>query len=60
MDLEPFQRINPCGYAGLRVTQLSALAPVEFSEVEDRLVRNLAQQLDYSGVSGDRPGESVG
>ena len=26
MDLEPFQRINPCGYAGLQVTQLSDLA----------------------------------
>jgi lipoyl(octanoyl) transferase len=25
MDLEPFSRINPCGYAGLRMTQLSAL-----------------------------------
>jgi lipoyl(octanoyl) transferase len=25
MDLEPFQRINPCGYAGLRMTQLSQL-----------------------------------
>jgi lipoyl(octanoyl) transferase len=24
MDLEPFQRINPCGYAGLQMTQLSA------------------------------------
>jgi lipoyl(octanoyl) transferase len=23
MDLEPFQRINPCGYAGLKVTQLA-------------------------------------
>jgi lipoic acid synthetase len=23
MDLEPFDRINPCGYAGLRMTQLS-------------------------------------
>ena len=23
MDLEPFSRINPCGYAGLRVTQMS-------------------------------------
>jgi lipoyl(octanoyl) transferase len=55
MDLEPFQRINPCGYAGLRVTQLAALAQVEFSEVEDRLVENLAQQLGYSEVSGDRP-----
>ncbi len=25
MDLEPFQRINPCGHAGLQMTQLSAL-----------------------------------
>ena len=25
MDLEPFSRINPCGYPGLAVTQLSAL-----------------------------------
>ena len=27
MDLAPFQRINPCGMAGLEVTQLAALAP---------------------------------
>lgn len=25
MDLGPFQRINPCGYAGLQMTQLAAL-----------------------------------
>jgi lipoyl(octanoyl) transferase len=25
MDLEPFQRINPCGYAGLEMIQLSQL-----------------------------------
>jgi lipoyl(octanoyl) transferase len=51
MDLEPFQRINPCGYAGLQLTQLSALAPVDFQEVEDRLVDGLAQQLGYSEVN---------
>ena len=28
MDLEPFQRINPCGHAGLSMTQLADLAPV--------------------------------
>lgn len=28
MDLEPFERINPCGHAGLRMTQLADLAPV--------------------------------
>lgn len=60
MDLEPFQRINPCGYAGLRVTQLSALASVQFSDAEDRLVQNLAQLLGYSEVSGDRPPASLG
>jgi len=50
MDLEPFQRINPCGYAGLQVTQLSALTPVEWSEVEDRLVDSLARNLGYSEI----------
>jgi lipoyl(octanoyl) transferase len=28
MDLEPFRRINPCGFAGLAMTQLSELADV--------------------------------
>lgn len=27
MDLEPFGRINPCGYAGLRIVQLADLCP---------------------------------
>jgi len=50
MDLEPFQRINPCGYSGLRVTRLSRFAPVNFDEAEDRLVESLAGQLGYSSV----------
>jgi lipoate-protein ligase B len=28
MDLEPFERINPCGYAGLTVTDLAREAGV--------------------------------
>ena len=51
MDLEPFQRINPCGFAGLQVTQLSALAPVNIRELEQRLVNKLAQQLGYSEIN---------
>jgi lipoyl(octanoyl) transferase len=31
MDLEPFQRINPCGYAGLQMTQISALGQAGLS-----------------------------
>jgi lipoyl(octanoyl) transferase len=27
MDLEPFRRINPCGYAGLQMTQLADFRP---------------------------------
>jgi lipoyl(octanoyl) transferase len=47
MDLEPFQRINPCGYQGLQVTQLSAFTQVAISDVEKRLVDSVAQQLEY-------------
>ena len=54
MDLEPFSRINPCGYAGLQVTQLSALAEVEFSEVENHLVEEFVKLLDYDEVVQQR------
>ena len=50
MDLEPFQRINPCGYEGLVVTQLSSFSTVVFSEVENRLVDSITAQLWYSEV----------
>jgi lipoyl(octanoyl) transferase len=48
MDLEPFQRINPCGYRGLQVTNLSAFAHVSIREVEDRLVTELSGFLGYN------------
>ena len=42
MDLEPFARINPCGYAGLEMTQLAALGgPVDV----ERAGRELAPLL---------------
>jgi lipoyl(octanoyl) transferase len=50
MDLEPFQRINPCGYEGLVVTQLRAFSPVVLSEAESRLVDSIASLLGYSEV----------
>jgi len=31
MDLEPFSRINPCGYAGLQMTQLASLGQPDAS-----------------------------
>lgn len=43
MDLEPFARINPCGYAGLQVTQLSAFAPAaELAAVKQQLSAQVA------------------
>jgi lipoyl(octanoyl) transferase len=46
MDLEPFQRINPCGHEGLAVTQLSALgAPADVPRVAAEVVPDLLQML---------------
>ena len=46
MDLEPFERINPCGYQGLEVTHLSALVDdLDFSQVEERLLAHLKYQF---------------
>lgn len=50
MDLEPFQRINPCGFQGLKVTNLSAFAEVTMSEVEDRLIDRMSKLLGYNGT----------
>lgn len=51
MDLEPFSRINPCGYQGLAVTQLTDLADAELGEVETALIQQLCRALGYSGTS---------
>jgi lipoyl(octanoyl) transferase len=46
MALEPFSRINPCGYAGLRTVDLRSLGiPVEPSEVSLRLAQRLETLL---------------
>ena len=49
MDMQPFQRINPCGYSGLQMIQLSELAaqPVVIEEVAQRLEQVLRRQLGY-------------
>ncbi|MER3546686.1 MAG: octanoyltransferase [Rhodanobacteraceae bacterium] len=48
MDLEPFNRINPCGYAGLQVTQMVDLGgPSKLAEVENVLVREFCNQFDF-------------
>jgi lipoyl(octanoyl) transferase len=49
MDLEPFHRINPCGFQGLQVTQVMDLGgPSSVAKVEDALIENLARQLEMT------------
>ncbi|WP_300619257.1 lipoyl(octanoyl) transferase LipB [Dokdonella sp.] len=46
MDLEPFHRINPCGYEGMAVTQVLDLGgPGSLARVEDVLIGELARQF---------------
>ncbi len=48
MDLEPFNRINPCGYEGLEVTQLkNFLNDVDVENVIGDLQQKLLKNLSY-------------
>jgi lipoyl(octanoyl) transferase len=48
MDLEPFSRINPCGYQGLEVTQLKNLVTdIEINDVVADLQQTLVKNLSY-------------
>ena len=47
MDLYPFTAINPCGYAGLKVTQTRDLGvPLTAHEAGEQLSQHLLQQLE--------------
>lgn len=48
MDLEPFSRINPCGYEGLEVTQLKNIASdIDIGAVTDNLQQRLISKFSY-------------
>jgi len=48
MDLEPFARINPCGYAGLEMTQVSGLGgPSSVREVGETMAPHLLRSLGF-------------
>lgn len=54
MDLEPFDRINPCGYQGLRMVHMrdrSDVRAADLAEVEARLMDQLARVLAFTGWS---------
>jgi lipoyl(octanoyl) transferase len=46
MDLEPFSRIDPCGYAGLAAVDLASLGvPTAWHDAAERLAQQLQRQL---------------
>ena len=49
-DLEPFNRINPCGYTDLKVTSMAVQGgPDELEHIHDNLAKALSQNLGYQG-----------
>ncbi|MBN7798542.1 lipoyl(octanoyl) transferase LipB [Parahaliea mediterranea] len=51
MDLEPFNRINPCGYAGLQITSMARCLPgreLDMDAVGDALLAALATELELA------------
>ncbi len=54
MDLEPFNRVNPCGYAGLQVTSMARCLPeqtLDMAEVGEALVAAIAAELDLASAT---------
>lgn len=51
MDLEPFGRINPCGYQGLQVTQVRELGGPALAQVRRDLQENLCRKLADAGAT---------
>ncbi len=60
MDLAPYRRINPCGYAGMAITQMSALTEQpNLPQIQHQLCQKLASQLDYPSPRYLSPDEST-
>ncbi len=60
LDLEPFARINPCGYAGLQMTQVSALGgPEDVAAVAEALAPHLLRALGFERALGDHKATST-
>lgn len=61
MDLTPFLRINPCGYEGMEMVQVSQLGgPDNVEAVEKQLVQELVTLLNYEQVEFSTEAPSQG
>jgi lipoyl(octanoyl) transferase len=60
MDLEPFARINPCGYAGLQMTQLRDLGgPADVRAVGEALAPHLLRELGFDAATAPQSATST-
>lgn len=50
MDLTPFLRINPCGYAGLQMIQCRDFGSMTMSDIKQQLIQQFAQHLNCAEV----------
>lgn len=51
MDLSPFLRINPCGYQGMEMIQVSELGgPSDLEVIEKQIIKELVTLLGYEQV----------
>lgn len=51
MDLSPFLRINPCGYQGMEMVQVSNLGgPTRIEDVEQQLIKELVSLFGYEEI----------
>ena len=61
MDLAPFLRINPCGYEGMEMVQISQVGgPNNLHLVEEQLIQELVTLLDYKQVEFSTEAPSQG
>ncbi len=52
MDLEPFGRINPCGFRNLAMTQVSAFVDsISIADIQPKMVQCLMQNFGYNDAS---------
>ena len=48
MDLEPFERINPCGLKNIGVTQVSDLVSSRVDQIEELLLKAIGDEFGFS------------
>ena len=51
LELEPFSRINPCGYAGMKVTDIASQGVIiNRGRIEELVIKHVAMEFGYYAV----------